>query len=207
MVYRLQSPDPAAPGGESSEELHFYATAGGRRMRLDIPGTGGSLVIDAAARTATVVNPGLRAFMTVPLNPEIAHGLLLDPGTVFKRGAKDEVAGHACTVWALGPGGAGGSACITEDGVVLRRNAAGSSGRASELVALSVDYGPQPASLFAPPEGYQDLSGPKAPAPPPAPTKAAIPPPPPPAPPTPPALPSVALPTPPHQPKTPPASP
>jgi hypothetical protein len=164
VVYRLESPDAARPGGESSEELHLYAEAGGRRLRLDTPDAGGYLLIDPAARTAAVVNPGLRAFMTVPLNPKLARGLLLlDPSATFTRQARATVAGLVCTVWAIGGKAAAGSVCVTDDGVILRRVEGGDPARQSRLTALSVTYAPQLPALFAPPDGFQDLSPGKAP--------------------------------------------
>jgi len=164
VTYRLESPDPKLPGRTSTEELRFRAAAGGRRLRLDTSGSQSYLLIDPQAKSATVVDPALRAFMTVQLNPELARGLLLlDPAARYARTGTAKVAGLACTVWSVGAKGREGLVCVTGGGVILRR-VQGSDQERSRLTALSVTYAPEPMSLFTPPHGYQDLSAVRAPA-------------------------------------------
>lgn len=194
VSYRLETPNVGAPGGKTTDELRLHAIGGGELLRLDTPASGAYLLIDRPAQHATIVDPHIRAFMTGPLNPKVAGGLLLDPAASYRRIGRATVAGLACDLWLVGPGGADGSVCVTRDGVILSRVEGKSPAHQARLTALAVTYQAQPKSLFSPPPGYQDLSALKAPPapgapaapsapPPPAPPAAAPLPPPPPAPP------------------------
>lgn len=165
VEYRLESPDARAPGGKAVDELRLHATRDGELLRLDTPASGAYLLIDRARHTATVVDPKIHAFMSGPLNPKVASGLLLlDPAGDYRRAGSAEVAGHACERWTVGPDGRNGSACVTADGVVLSRVEGSDPAHEARLTAVSVAYGPQPQTLFLPPPGYQDLSAVKPPA-------------------------------------------
>lgn len=182
VTYRLESPDAQAPGGRTVDQLHFRAIGGGQLLRLDTSASGAYLLIDRTHQTATVVDPKIRAFLRGPLNPKLATGiLLLDPNVSYQRAGSANVAGLGCEIWKIGSHGTAGTACVTADGVVLSRTEGGSPAPGSpqarsrgapqqaRLTALSVTYGAQPKTLFAPPSGFQDLSAQKAPGVPPAP--------------------------------------
>ncbi len=67
------------------------------------------------------------------------------------------MAGQTCEVWRLtGPHGTG-KACITSDGLVLRAVGSMDEAGTGRLEAVSVTYGPQPASLFAPPPDFRRM--------------------------------------------------
>lgn len=72
-----------------------------------------------------------------------------------KRTGTDNIAGLDCATWefAAGEGDAPGSACVTRDGIPLRVV----SGGETLMLAKSVERGPQDASLFAPPAGYETV--------------------------------------------------
>lgn len=169
VTYRVESPDAHAPRGETTNELRLRATAGGRRLRLDTPGSEAYLLIDPAAKSASMVDPKIRAFMTVPLNPKVARGLLLlDPAAAYRQIGRSRVAGLSCTVWAVGPngkegGGKEGSVCVTADGVILSRIEGGAPADRARLTATAVTFAVQPEALFTPPPGFQDLSLQRAP--------------------------------------------
>ncbi|MGH7050804.1 MAG: hypothetical protein ACREFS_12020 [Acetobacteraceae bacterium] len=169
VAYRLESPDANAPGGQATNELILRAAAGGQKLRLDTPGSGAYLLIDPAAKSATMVDPKLRAFMTVPLNPKAAQALLsLDPGEAYRRLGNTMVAGLPCTIWAVGQNGDGDrgdedQVSVTDDGVILNR-IEGAPANRSRLTATAVTYATQPDALFVPPRQFQDLSLPIPPA-------------------------------------------
>lgn len=158
VTYRLESPDTQAPYGQTTNELILRATAGGQKLRLDRPGSGAYLLIDPVAKSATMVDPKIRAFMTVPLNPKVAQGLLLlDPGETYRRIGNTMMAGHPCTIWAVGQNGGEGLACVTRDGVILNR-IEGAAAKRTRMTATQVTFAAQPKALFVPPQGFQDLS-------------------------------------------------
>ncbi len=163
VQYRLESPDANAAGGKTTNALRLRVIGGGQLIRLDNPASGAYLLIDRARKTATVVDPKIHAFMSRPLNPRVASGLLLlDPEATYQRAGSARVAGYACDLWKIGPGRAGGSVCVTADGVVLSRIEGSRPAHQARLTALSVAYEAEPKALFAPPPGFQDLSAQKA---------------------------------------------
>ncbi len=70
-----------------------------------------------------------------------------------KRTGTDNVAGLSCAVWefSAGEGETPGEACVTRDGIPLRVV----SGGQTVMLAKSIERGPQDASLFAAPAGYE----------------------------------------------------
>lgn len=80
-------------------------------------------------------------------------------GTGYERRGTDTVAGVPCTLWQTTDlRGSVVLACITADGVLLRASVGGHP----VIEAKTVTYGPQPASLFAVPEGYHVVQHPPA---------------------------------------------
>jgi hypothetical protein len=101
--------------------------------------------------------PSQHAYLEAPVDPDLQRMLVLNDRMRFARKATDQVAGRACTVWEVGDPGDGASACITDDGVLLRGE--GGKGKSRRLlVATSVQYGAQPGSLFAPPADYHRIA-------------------------------------------------
>ncbi len=124
-----------------TERMRWQAAT--QRQRVDPPTEGLFVVIDyQAGRMHTVrVSDRLVLDMAAP-----ASG-----GGTYVRQGEDQVAGLACTEWeATASDGRRTVACITEDGVMLRASAGGST----LLSAVSVDYAPQDPTLFAVPDGF-----------------------------------------------------
>jgi len=75
-----------------------------------------------------------------------------------KRVGADTVAGERCAEWEVAAdeeGGAPTRACVTRDGIVLRVAEVGGQ---PSILAKSITRGPQPASLFAAPAGYEEVN-------------------------------------------------
>lgn len=85
--------------------------------------------------------------------------------TNARKTGSDRVAGHACTVWDYtDPAtGATDSACVTDDGILLRSVATSDGKRATVLEAVNLDRKPQAAALFTVPPDYQRVSVPVMP--------------------------------------------
>lgn len=136
------------PGTALLQRLRYSAAL--RRQRLDMPTSGHWLLLDYARGTLTLVHEPEHTAMT---QPAAGAGGLPDPGPSqhWQRGARQSIAGTACTDWRLISGASEDAAyCLTDDGAVLRISRAGRV--ISEAIAVS--YAPQPESVFAQPQGY-----------------------------------------------------
>jgi hypothetical protein len=155
VVYRVQA---AGPNGQAeTRNVDMYWTGQGTRLRLQTEGQPGFGLVDYAAGRMTMVMPPQKAYAVVTFDADHAPGLNIPPGAAVDRSGSDTVAGVACTEWTVrGPHG-GGTACITNDGLVLRVRGA-QPGQPPAMEAVSVAYGPQPASLFAVPEGLHQVT-------------------------------------------------
>ncbi len=155
VVYRVQA---SGPNGEAeTRTVRMYWTGQGTRMRLETEGQPGFALVDFTAGRMTMVMLPQKAYAEATFDADHAPGLNIPPDSTITRGGSDTVAGVACTEWQVsGPQG-GGTACITSEGLLLRVRG-GQPGQAAALEAVSVTYGPQPASLFTLPDGLQKVA-------------------------------------------------
>jgi hypothetical protein len=109
-----------------------------------------------------MVMPQDRRFMEMPVNDAFARGFVLNEGMTFVRRGTETVAGLKCTLWEVTSREGAGSACVTDDGVLLRGR--GNDGKGG-IEATAVRYGPQPAALFRPPADFTKLEMPAGMAP------------------------------------------
>jgi hypothetical protein len=155
VVYHVQA---AGPNGEpETRTVQMFWTGQGTRLRLQSDGQPGFGLVDYAAGRMTMVMPPQKAYAVMTFDADHARGLNIPTGAVINRSGSDTVAGVACTEWTVrGPKG-GGTACITNDGLVLRVGSA-QPGQPAAMLAVSVTYGPQPADLFTLPAGFHEVT-------------------------------------------------
>ena len=127
------------------------------RARLD--GGPGYLLVDPSTRRTTMVMEQQHLMMDLPGGA--ARSFLPDAAARFTRGRTATVAGYRCTVWTVTSDQGGGTACLTDDGVILRGRGTDRQRHAGSIEATSVQYGAQPAGLFAVPEGMRKFTIPK----------------------------------------------
>ena len=165
VSYRATAP---VQGSQRQQDIRVAITAGGQLMRVDgigaLPGGAGDyLIVDRRARRMTRVMPQDQRYMELPAGDAFSRGFLLSDTMTFTKRGTETVAGLKCTVWDISARDGGGSACITDDGVMLRGR--GTDGKGG-IEATSVKYGTQPAALFKPPTGFSKLDVPPAARPP-----------------------------------------
>lgn len=149
-------PQQGVPQG--TQDIRVATTQGGRLMRVEGMGAGGAYVIvDRTTQRMVMVMPQDRRFMELPANDAFARGFVLNEGMTFARRGTETVAGLKCTLWEVTSREGAGTACVTDDGVLLRGR--GSDGKGG-IEAISVRYGPQPAALFRPPADFSKLEMP-----------------------------------------------
>ncbi len=144
-----------AQGEPQSRLLRMYWTGQGTRLRLDMPKQNSFALIDFAASRMKLVIAADQIFLELPFDPHLAPGLNIPADVTMTPVGADAVAGVPCTKWDMKGPHNGGSACITQDGLVLRLRG-GEAGQ-PVLEATSVAYGPQPDSLFAVPPAYKQV--------------------------------------------------
>ena len=127
------------------------------RQRVDPPGSGTYMITDYAARRLTVVQPEQHLVTVLPApGASLApHGVRADGA--YRRLDSRTVAGTPCTDWSTrDQSGVESVVCLTDDGVMLQ---ASQSGRLL-LQAIHVVYAPQPANIFAVPDGFRTQAAP-----------------------------------------------
>lgn len=142
-------------GPNDSGEVKVYYAEHGQRMRIEPAGRPGYMIVDRSAARMDMVMPAQHIYVDLPYDPKTLMNFE-DKDARFTRHGTDTVAGLRCTVYEVESRGHTGQICLTDDGVMLRAKG-NDPQRQGMLEAISVQYGPQPASLFAPPPGYQKL--------------------------------------------------
>lgn len=154
VVYAVQ------PGNETtSKDVKVAFAKNGDKLRIAPMDDVAATILDKPAQTVTLVmmKPHLYAVMT----PK--HGLrnpfLLDLSMHFTPAGHDTIAGVACQKWEIATAKGNATACVTEDGVILSEEGVDSDGVKGKLMAQSVSYGPIPETMFAPPAGFEKITG------------------------------------------------
>ena len=147
VTYRVPDPGP----GDASLLQRLRWSAASRRQRVDLPTSGGWMVLDFGTHRMWIVRDDTQTVMSLAAPPDVAPS----PAN-FTKGAAAVVASIPCTEWKTHDrSGQETLACYTADGVLLRV----SDGTRSLLEAVSVKYAAQPDGIFALPRGYARQEG------------------------------------------------
>ena len=161
VTYQLSS------GSAGGQTTHLYFSSSANALRIDTPNNAGFTVLDRTAGRRVMVMNDQSAYAAVPLDPGTDTGFVLNSSMTYRRQGPGSVADIACTRWSVTSPQVTGEACVTEDGVLLSGSGRQLGGGAdTSLTATSVDYAPQPASLFQPPAGFRKLDPSQIPMPP-----------------------------------------
>ncbi len=153
IEYRVE-----AAQGDADPAAHIvtmYFTDQGDKMRFDGAGGHGYMIVDQKAKRTLIVMTAQHMYMEQGIDPSRSPLHAMEDAT-FTREGTDTVAGVACTVYQVTHNGEKGEACLTDDGLMLRSHS-DTGGQSHGMVARKVEYAPQPASLFAPPAGFQKM--------------------------------------------------
>jgi hypothetical protein len=127
---------------------------------MDMGGMG-YMVVDMRNNRAFMVMEAQRMIMDVPTAQAQQMQAILENAT-FARGGTATVAGHRCNVWTMRSPEGQGTACITDDGVMLRSEGT-ISGRSGGMEATQVSLAPIDPARFQRPAGYQTMQVPQMP--------------------------------------------
>jgi hypothetical protein len=145
-----------------AEKLQVAYADGGQRVRMDYfrypeaKNPFGSLIYDGKARQVLMILPEEYTYIVRDAGKVANPSKLLDANMEFKRQGTDTVAGVNCTQWLITAYGKPGSACVTDDGVVLR--IARTEPKPGAMEAYAVAYGSQPDDVFSVPLDFKRLA-------------------------------------------------
>jgi hypothetical protein len=161
VTYQVSGVAADALSGGAPGALRLAWDATGRRLRVGAEGLSQAAIVDLTEGRAVILDRAVRTALTVPLGARTAEDIALG-GARFRRRSfgTEQVAGYACTDYAVQDRHGSGTLCLTADGVPLRGDGTW-GGRAGRFVATQVDYGAQPDGLFRPPPGFVQLSFPR----------------------------------------------
>jgi len=156
ITYRItgaQAPQ-GMPGMPPMQNMTMSWLAAAQTMRIDMAGAG-FMVADHRAQRGFMVIEAARMVMDIPMEQALQQAGPSATAT-YRRTGTDTVAGLACTVWSYQDRGNNGTACVTNEGVMLRAQGA-SQGQSGGLEATQVTFGTQDPARFQRPQGYQTM--------------------------------------------------
>jgi hypothetical protein len=142
------------PRDHAPLDVRVSIEAGGARLRITADNLPTAFLVDRRAHQATILLPMLKLFTTVPLGEDDPEAML--QGARFERVGRETIAGRPCIDWKAVSDRGRASACITEDGVILRARAENHHGEIGAVLANTVQYGRLPPALFDRPAGFSD---------------------------------------------------
>lgn len=143
-------------GQHGSDAVRMYFTDHGSKLRIEPVGQPGYSIMDRTARRMIMVMTPQRAYMEMPYDPKRVMAFESTDVTFTRRGT-DTVAGIGCTIYDTRRQDRSGQVCISDDGLLLRAKSDNPAQASGGLEATRVTYGPQAASLFAPPPDFQKM--------------------------------------------------
>jgi hypothetical protein len=145
-----------APGQHRSDTVRMYFTGHGTRLRIEPVGQPAYTILDRTTGRMMMVVTARHLYVEMAYDPKRVLAFQYDDET-FTRTGTDTVAGIGCTIYDAKRQGHSGQVCVSDDGVLLRAKSDNPAQAGGELEATRVAYGPQPASLFAPPPDFQKM--------------------------------------------------
>ena len=146
------------PQGAPAPQISIATLAAEAKLRVDmgsvIPGVNAWGLTDMRAGRSDVVMENMRTIIPNPGGQDMTRALRLAETARMTRADTGTYAGTRCTNWRWENEGQRGTACLTDDGLMLR--AANEAGQGME--AVQVQYGPQDPARFRLPQGYRQMS-------------------------------------------------
>ena len=142
------------PRDHAPIDVRVSIEAGGARLRITAENLPTAFLIDRPSHMATILLPMFKMFTTVPLGQDDPEQMLQN--AQFERHGREMLAGRECTDWTADSDRGHASACITEDGVILRAAAQNHHGDIGSVLASTVEYGRLPSALFERPAGFSN---------------------------------------------------
>lgn len=153
--------DYTMQGAGPVRAIRIAYSAAAKMQRMEGAPGGVVMLMDLGRHGLTMIDTANRRYFEMPAGG--AAPWLDSDRYRFERLGIDRVAGTGCTVWRVLDGTAErGTACATDDGIMLRSEW-GHDGRRAKLEATALSLASQPAGQFRVPGGYQRMEMPALP--------------------------------------------
>jgi hypothetical protein len=139
-----------------SDTVRMYFTDHGTKLRVEPVGQPAYSIMDRTAGRMIMVMPPEHIYVEMPYDAKQVMAFA-GTDTTFTRRGHDTIAGIGCAVYDAKRRGNSGQVCISDDGLLLRAKSDNPAQAGGGLEATRVAYGPQPASLFAPPPDFKKM--------------------------------------------------
>jgi hypothetical protein len=148
------------PGDHRSDTVRMYYTDHGTKLRIEPLGQPAYSIMDRTAGRMIMVMTTQHMYTELPYDPKRVMAFEATDASFTRRGT-DTVAGVGCTIYDVRRQDRSGQVCLSDDGLLLRVSGDVTGRGTGGLEATRVAFGPQPASLFAPPPDFQkmDIAG------------------------------------------------
>jgi hypothetical protein len=134
-------------------QMRMLFSAGGRMIRINLPGQPSYMVMDRNANRILIVLTDAHRYLERPMPPGQHAPFEVPRDQTFTRKGSETIAGLRCSVWET-HGEHSGSGCVTDDGLVLRGTSEVANGGRMQLIATGVKVAPIEAEMFHPPQGF-----------------------------------------------------
>jgi hypothetical protein len=145
---------------DGTHKLQITYKDAGKRVRVDyfrwveakVPYL--TRIFDRPADRLITIYPESKAYNERAIGDAGTSGAFFKSDSVFTRLGNSVIANAPCTEWGVQLAGKSGeTACVTDDGAVLR--IASANPAAASLTAITIRYGSQPEGFFDPPAGFR----------------------------------------------------
>ena len=143
-------------GQQRSDTVRMYFAEHGSKLRIEPVGQPAYSIMDRTAGRMIMVMTSQHVYMELPYDPKRVMAFE-SKDTTFTRLGSATIAGIGCTIYDAKRADHSGQVCVSDDGVLLRAKSDNPAQAGGGLEAINVAYGPQPASLFTPPAGFQKM--------------------------------------------------
>jgi YD repeat-containing protein len=145
-----------AASGRPAATYDLEYDAADQRARIVDPARGLVLLVDLPTGQAELVVPALHAVVEAPDISDLAKQVENADGAKFLALGPGHYADLACEKYEILARQGSGTACLTQDGVILHFAGRDAQGAAS-ITAISVAMAHQPREDFATPDGYSRM--------------------------------------------------
>jgi hypothetical protein len=155
VTYHVTGNTMGGPGQGPVDTIRIGFTAGAQRTWIEPVGQPYRMIADRTTGQMTMIMMDKHLYMQMPYDQKRIMNFEGDDDTFTRKGTAT-VAGLACTVYDVQGPQHSGTACLTDDGVLLKGDSQ-SQQRHGTIEATAVDYGTQPEEAFQPPAGFQKM--------------------------------------------------
>jgi hypothetical protein len=155
VTYHITGNQMGRPGDPKIDTIKMGYSAGGNRTWIEPAGSSMRMIADKSAGRMFVIMLDKQVYMEMPYDPHKAMTFSAE-NAKFSRTGTATIAGIGCTMYDVQGQKENGTACLTDDGVLLKAVTKDPQ-HPHTLEATAVQYGSQPASAFAPPDGFQKM--------------------------------------------------